>query len=100
MKKLLLLVIALLLISSGAFASKARMQALGQDAEAGSYYVSDTRSVFTNPAYVNSYKNYIITEWGQTANQPGCRATRLNNVTISWPSGYHTSATRRANTLP
>ncbi|MCK5072770.1 MAG: hypothetical protein KAQ98_05035 [Bacteriovoracaceae bacterium] len=69
MKKLLLLVTALLLISSGAFASKARMQALGQDAETGSYYVSDTRSVFTNPAYVNSYKNYIITEWGQTANQ-------------------------------
>lgn len=64
MKKTLVIA-SLAVLSTSAFASKARMEALGQGQV--SRYILDTRSVFLNPAMVNEQKNYIITEWG-TAN--------------------------------
>jgi hypothetical protein len=64
MKKTLVIA-SLAVLSTSAFASKARMEALGQGTV--SRYMLDTRSVFLNPAMVNEQKNYIITEWG-TAN--------------------------------
>ena len=62
MKKNVLVIAGLAVLSTNAFASKARMQALGQGFQ--SLYVQDTRSVFVNPAAVNDSKNYIVTEWG------------------------------------
>lgn len=62
MKKSVLVVAGLAVLSTSAFASKARMEALGQGST--SKYIMDTRSVFLNPAAVNENKNYIITEWG------------------------------------
>lgn len=61
MKKTLVIA-SLAVLSTSAFASKARMEALGQGQV--SRYILDTRSVFLNPAMVNEQKNYIITEWG------------------------------------
>ncbi len=61
MKKTLVIA-SLAVLSTSAFASKARMEALGQGQV--SRYIMDTRSVFLNPAMVNEQKNYIITEWG------------------------------------
>ena len=66
MRKNVLLVAGLCVLSTNAFASKARMIALGQGNE--SRVIGDTRSVFINPAEVNNYKNYIVTEWGTSTN--------------------------------
>ncbi len=66
MRKNVLLVAGLVVLSTSAFASKSRMIALGQGSE--SRFVGDSRSVFINPAEVNNYKNYVITEWGTSAN--------------------------------
>ena len=64
MKKQIVLATGLALLSTSAFATKARMEALGQDADRGSFYIDDSRNVFRNAAHVNTMKNYIITEWG------------------------------------
>lgn len=61
MKKVLLIT-GLAVLSTSAFASKARMEALGQGS--ASKFIMDSRSIFLNPAAVNEQKNYIVTEWG------------------------------------
>lgn len=71
MKKSLMVAAGLAVLSTSAYATKARMQALGWtnvgDGEyVGSRTYSDTRSVFKNPAYVNEYTNYVVTEWGSS----------------------------------
>lgn len=76
MKKTVLIATGLMLLSGNAFATKARMAGLGQDAAKGSHYINDTRSVFRNAAHVNSMNNYVVTEWGtntagKTANDTG-----------------------------
>jgi hypothetical protein len=40
------------------------MEALGQDSERGSLYIQDSRNLFRNAAHVNTFKNYVVTEWG------------------------------------
>ncbi|OIQ16789.1 MAG: hypothetical protein BM556_14095 [Bacteriovorax sp. MedPE-SWde] len=63
MKKHLMVAAGLAVLSTSAFATKARLQALGQDGRA-SFYLDDTRSVFLNPAKLNSMNNFVVTEWG------------------------------------
>lgn len=63
MRTNVLVIAGLAVLSTSAFASKARMEALGQGNT--SYYLNDTRSVFLNPASLNETKNYIVTEWGK-----------------------------------
>jgi hypothetical protein len=63
MKKILLLGSALTLLSTSAFASKSRLQALGEDKD-GSYYISDYRNIYINPAELNSLSNMVVMEWG------------------------------------
>ncbi len=67
MKKHILIATGLAVLSTSAFASKARMEALGQNAERGSKYFGDDRNVFHNPAHLNNMKNYVVTEWGTAA---------------------------------
>lgn len=57
---------ALLVLSSSAFASQARLLALGMNEtdNEGSYYISDSRNVFLNPAYINIYSNQATLEFG------------------------------------
>ncbi|HLE12604.1 MAG TPA: hypothetical protein VI754_15210 [Bacteriovoracaceae bacterium] len=49
------------------YASKARMLALGQSSDYGSFYIKDSRSIFLNPATINQQKNYFITELGSAS---------------------------------
>lgn len=65
MKKNVLVIAGLAVLSTNAFASKARMTALQQGS--ASYYINDTRSVFLNPASVVDNKNYILVEAGTHA---------------------------------
>ncbi len=50
-------------LSTSVWASKARLEALGQHLQ-GSYYIDDTRNIFINPASINLFKDYISLEWG------------------------------------
>ena len=67
MKKTLVVAAGLAVLSTSAFASKARMQAMGQDATLGSYYMEDTRNIWRMPHSLNSNSNFVITEWGPQA---------------------------------
>jgi hypothetical protein len=64
MKRNVLVIAGLAVLSTNAFASKARVEALNQDSVRGSEYISDSRNIFRNPAMLNSMSNYVITEWG------------------------------------
>lgn len=63
MKKLLVLGSSLMLLSTAAFASKARLMALGEDKD-GSYYIQDFRNIYINPAHLNTMGNMAVVEWG------------------------------------
>ena len=63
MKKQIVLATAAVLVSGSAFATKARMDALGQDLD-GSWFIKDTRNAFYNPASVNGMKDYVVFESG------------------------------------
>jgi hypothetical protein len=76
MKRNTLVIAGLALLSTNAFASKARVEALGQDSVRGSEYISDSRNVFRNPALLNETKNYLVTEWGTSALSDSTAAPR------------------------
>jgi hypothetical protein len=82
MKKQIALATVAVLVTSSAYATKARMQALGQSQDTGSFYIKDTRNIFKNPAGVNSMKNYVVTEWGTAA------ATVENNAAPAAEGGF------------
>lgn len=73
MKKTLGLGLVLLLLSNNAFATKARLLALGMDEtdNEGSYYIDSVRNIFLNPANVNDFGNTLIFEWGGNGLVPG-----------------------------
>ena len=68
------------------WASKARLQALGQDADRGSGYINDFRNIFKNPALLSGMDNTVITEWGaasgstSTATNPGAEGGLFHNA--------------------
>lgn len=68
MKKHLALTLGLAVISGSAFASKARLEALGEDSN-GSQYLLDNRNIFLNPAHVNYFKDIVTFESGDTTNE-------------------------------
>lgn len=65
MKKHLALVAAVAVLSSSAYATKARMGALGQGRD-GSYYISDTRNVFYNASAIVDMNKYVVAELGES----------------------------------
>jgi hypothetical protein len=69
MKKQLIAIAGLALLSTPAMATKARLIALGENIQdnIGSLYFSDSRNIFQNAAYANDYKNMVIMEWGSNA---------------------------------
>lgn len=70
MKKQIVLATIATLATTSAYATRARMNALGQKQNRGSFYINDTRNVFRNAARINQTNNYIVTEWGDaTADQ-------------------------------
>lgn len=68
MKKQLVVALGLAVLATPAFASKARLQALGDDVN-GSFYINDNRNVFLNAANVNNHKDLATFEWGNTASE-------------------------------
>jgi hypothetical protein len=67
MKKQIALAMGLAVISGSAFASKARLQALGESTD-GSQYISDNRNIFLNAAHVNYHKDMVTFEAGDQDN--------------------------------
>ena len=68
MKKHIAIAAGLAVLSTSAFATKARMNALGQGDDRGSFYIQDSRNVFRNASEVNNMTNYVVTEWGTASN--------------------------------
>lgn len=64
--KNLLLVLSLVITASPAFASRARLESLGEGKN-GSYYVNDGRNIFLNPAAISAYKKKMFFEFGTAA---------------------------------
>jgi hypothetical protein len=67
MKKHLILALALTLLSTAAFASKARLLALGENKDDASYFINDNRRVLTNAAFINMYSDLMLFEYGDSA---------------------------------
>ena len=65
MKKQLIVALGLAVIAAPAFASKARLQALGEDTN-GSFYINDNRNIFLNAAHVNNHKDLVTLETGSS----------------------------------
>ncbi len=63
MKKQLTVALGLAVIAAPAFATKARLEALGED-NYGSYYINDNRNMFLNPARINDHKDTVNYEFG------------------------------------
>jgi hypothetical protein len=63
MKNYLTLVLALSVVSAPAFASRARLESLGEGKN-GSYYIDDSRNIFLNPAQIVHYKKKLFLETG------------------------------------
>ncbi len=65
MKKQIALAAGLAVLSTGALASKARLQALGEDTY-GSMFLDDSRNVLLNPAHLNVHKDMVMLELGSS----------------------------------
>ena len=65
MKKQMTLALGLAVISGSALASKARLEALGENGD-GSQYIMDARNIFLNPAQANYFKDMVTVEAGNT----------------------------------
>lgn len=63
----MLLLCLMVTLSSPVLASRARMQALGQDTGIGSFYIDDTRNIFHNPANLSNGSDYVLAEWNDNA---------------------------------
>lgn len=70
MKKQLTVALGLAVLATPAFASKARLQALGEDTN-GSFYINDNRNIFLNAAHVNNHKGLVTFETGSTTADAG-----------------------------
>lgn len=68
MKRQLTIALGLAVVSGSAFASKARLESLGQNAD-GSQYLDDHRSIFLNAASLNHHKDFVTIEVGNTTPQ-------------------------------
>lgn len=66
MKKQLSLAFGLAVIATPVLASKARLEALGED-NFGSYYINDNRNQFLNPARINEAKDLVTYEFGSSS---------------------------------
>jgi hypothetical protein len=59
------ILLLVMIMGSQAHATRARLKALQQDPN-GSYYITDTRNIFLNPAQIAGLKDHANFEWGQS----------------------------------
>lgn len=67
MKKTII-ALALAGMATSAYASKARVEALGQDAD-DNYFINDSRSIWYNVSHIHDYKDMVMVEWGNSAGE-------------------------------
>lgn len=67
MKLQLTVALGLAVLATPALATKARLEALGED-NFGSYFINDNRNQFLNPAQINNHKDIVTFEFGSTGN--------------------------------
>jgi hypothetical protein len=65
MKQQLIVALGLAVLATPAFATKARLQALGEDSY-GSFYINDNRNIWLNAAQINNHKDLVTYEFGST----------------------------------
>ncbi|WP_408097949.1 hypothetical protein ACJVC5_03225 [Peredibacter sp. HCB2-198] len=75
MKKQLTVALGLAVLATPAFATKARLQALGEDSY-GSAYINDNRNIWLNSAQVNNHKDLVTYEFGGNVNQDSAETAR------------------------
>lgn len=77
--KHLLLALVLGLMASNAYATQARLIALGMDEldDEGSYYIKDSRNIFLNAAFINDFADRMIVEWGDAGRTPLTSGTTI-----------------------
>jgi hypothetical protein len=74
MKKFLGLALLATVFTTSAFASVARLEALGED-QYGSQYVNDNRNMFLNASAINDHFDFATFEWGDTSKYKNEEAT-------------------------
>ncbi|MGE3610896.1 MAG: hypothetical protein AB7I27_15000 [Bacteriovoracaceae bacterium] len=81
MRKQLTVALGLAVLATPAFATKARLEALGED-NYGSYFLNDNRNIFLNPAKINDNKDLATFEFGanSTANNGSVTGTQTDSV--------------------
>ncbi|MFP5458943.1 MAG: hypothetical protein ACLGG7_09440 [Bacteriovoracia bacterium] len=79
MKKQLVLAAGLAVLATPAFASKARLLALGEDVD-GSFYIQDNRNIFLNASEINNNKDFVTYELAAGDNEGGFARTAGNMV--------------------
>ncbi|MBJ00730.1 MAG: hypothetical protein CME67_05810 [Halobacteriovoraceae bacterium] len=92
MKKQIAIAMGLAVISGSAFATKARLEALGED-QYGSQFISDNRNVFLNAATVNFHKDLVYMEFGSS---DSTGSTTFEGVTIGVETDQDLSASPKA----
>jgi hypothetical protein len=93
MKNFIMIGSALLVLSSSAYASTARLLALGMNEtdNEGMYYISDSRDMFLNPAYINTYYDFATIEWGDIGTQ-----IKTQTTTATSPATLNTTTSPKA----
>ena len=79
MKNYLTLVLALSVVSAPAFASRARLEALGEGKN-GSYFIDDARNIFLDPAQLVHYKKKL---WLETGIEPVANGTNAQDAAVT-----------------
>jgi len=93
MRNYLTLVIGVMIISSSAFASRARLEALGENKN-GSFFIDDGRNIWYNPAQINNYKKKMYLELGSelgTSPTVANEAKVADSTAVSKPEGGFTN---------
>ena len=75
MKKQLTVALGLAVLATPVFASKARLQALGEDSY-GSAYINDNRNIWLNAAQINNHKDLVTYEFGGNAGTDSASTAR------------------------
>lgn len=99
MKKQLVLAAGLAVLATPAFASKARLAALGED-DNGSFYIQDNRNIFLNASEINNNKDFVTYELEAGGAEGGFARTAGNMVygaQLGRSVSYNAAATQIAD---